>query len=152
MALAGTKSQGYRVYIGTKAADGATDTYTQIKRCKVVGEFGAEAQIIDATTLEDSVRQKLKGIPDSGDVELSGNRVYTDAGQTALLAAAEDTDDDPYNFRLEADGVGASSANLRWSFKALASKFKTKPGQVDGLQEFSAMVAITGAVTQSTVA
>lgn len=151
MATAGTKNQGVLVYIGTKAADGSTDTYTQIKRCKVVGEYGAESQVIDATALEDTVKQKLKGIPDSGDIELGGNRVFTDAGQNALKAAAIDTDDDPYNFRILVPGAGASSADLRYSFKALVTKYKDKVGNVDGIVEYAAMLAVTGVITETTV-
>lgn len=151
MATAGTKTQGIRVLIGTKATDGSADTYTQVKRCKVIGELGAEAPIIDATALEDNAKEKLKGIADNGDVEIGGNRVYTDAGQNALEAAAIDNDDTPYNCRIELPGAAAGGATLRYAFKAIVSKFRTKPGQVDGLVEFTAMVAITGAITQSTV-
>ncbi len=150
MALAGTKTQGITVWIGTKAADGSADTYTQIKRCKVLGELGPEAAIIDATALEDSAKEKLKGIPDSGDIEVGGNRVYTDTGQNALRVAAADTDDTPYNFRIHTPGAGAGGSTVRQSFKALASKFRDKPGQVDGLVEFSAMLAITGVITETT--
>lgn len=151
MATAGTKNQGIVVYIGTKAADGSTDTYTQVRRCKVLGEYGAEAQVIDATALEDSVKQKLKGIPDSGDIELGGNRVYTDAGQNALKAAASDNDDDPYNFRIEVPGAATGGDDVRYSFKALVTKFKDNPGNVDGLIEFSSMIAVTGAITETAV-
>lgn len=146
MATAGTKSQGIIVEIGTKAADGATDTYTQVKRCKMIGDFGAEASEIDATAIEDTVKQKLKGIPDSGNIELGGNRVFTDAGQAALAVAAADTDDDPYNFRITVPGVGAAGADRKFSFKALATKFSTKPGGVDGLIEFSGTLAVTGPI------
>lgn len=151
MATAGTKSQGIVVYIGTTASDPSGDTFTQVKRVKRIGELGPEAPIIDATALEDSAKEKLKGIADSGDVELGGNRVYTDAGQNALKAAAEDTGDVPYNFRVEVPGAGAAGADIRYSFKALASKFRDNPGQVDGLVEFAAMLAISGAITQTTV-
>lgn len=149
MATAGTKSQGVKVYIGTTAADGSTDTYTQIKRVKSIGEVGAEAQIIDATALEDSAKEKLKGIPDYGEIELGGNRVYTDPGQAALEDAAQDTGDVPYNFRIESPNAGSGGAGVRLSFKAIVGKFRTNPGQVDGLQEFSAMIAVTGGVTES---
>jgi hypothetical protein len=151
VAAAGTKTQGIRVLIGTKAADGATDTYTQVKRCKVIGELGAESQVIDATALEDSAKEKLKGIPDNGDIELGGNRVFTDPGQNALEAAAIDADDDPYNMRIELPGAGLSGATVRYTFKAIISKFRTKPGQVDGLVEYAAMAAVTGAITQTSV-
>lgn len=149
MPLTATKTQGIKVFIGTKAADGATDTYTQIKRCKVLGEIGPEAQTIDATALEDAAKEKLKGIPDMGDLEVGGNRVYTDTGQNALKTAGEDVDDDPYNFRIEVPGAAAGGQSVRQTFKALVVKYRDKPGQVDGLIEFGATLAITGTVTQT---
>lgn len=154
MATAGTKNQGIRVYIGTKATEASSDSYTQVKRVKLVGEFGAEGPVIDATALEDATRQKLKGIPDSGDVELSGNRVYSDDGQNDLADAAEDTDDDPYNFRIEIPGAGSGGGtpDLRFSFKAMVTRFKNVTGGVDGLIEFGATLAITGAITDASIA
>lgn len=151
MALAGTKTQGIIVYIGTTLADASADTYTQVKRAKQVGALGPEAQVIDATTLEDTAKQKLKGIPDNGDIEVTGNRVFTDAGQNALEDAAQDTDDEPYNVRIEIPGAASGGDDVRYSFKALVTSFRTAPGQVDGLIEYTATLAITGAVTESAV-
>lgn len=154
MATTGTKNQGVKVFIGTKLADPTSDTFTQIKRCKLIGEFGAEAPIIDATALEDSARAKLKGIPDSGDVELTGNRIFTDAGQNALRDAGSDTDDDAYNFRIvyPGEGTGVGTPDLRFSFKAIVSRFKNSSGAVDGLVEFLSTLAITGTITETSVA
>ena len=87
-----------------------------------------------------------------GNIDIGGRRVYTDPGQAALKAAAEDTDDDPYNVRIQLPGAGTAGANLRFSFKAIIGKFKDVPGQVDGTVDFSASAAISGAVTQSTYA
>lgn len=146
----GTKSQGLTVWIGTKAADASSDTFTQVKRCGMGGEYGPESAVIDVTSLEDSYKEKLKGIPDNGDVEFGGKRVFTDAGQNAVLAAADDTEDEPYNVRVRIPGAGASGANVQVSFKAIISKFKTKLGDVDGVMEYSWVAAITGAVTVGT--
>lgn len=145
----GTKNKGLRVYIGTKAADASTDSYVQIKRCKAGGDHGPEAPIIDATAWEDAGKEKLKGTPDFGDMELTGNRVYGDPGQEDLLAATLDDSDTPYNIRIEKDGAGPAGANLRFTFKAMVSRFKTMPGAVDGLMEFGATVAISGTIAQT---
>lgn len=150
MATSGTKNQGIKIFIGTQATDPASDTYTQIKRAKMIGEFGSDAAVIDATGLEDTAKQKLKGIPDSGDVEVGGNRVFTDAGQNALRTAGSDNSDTPYNFRIEIPAAGTAGADLRYSFKAIVSKFMNKPGSVDSLVEFTSMLAITGTITEAT--
>lgn len=154
MSTKGTKNQGVKVYIGTKAADGTTDTYTQVKRCKMIGEFGAESSIIDATALEDAAKEKLKGIPDFGNIELGGNRVFTETGQNALQTAAADTDDDPYNFRIlfPGEGTGGGTPDLRFTFKAIVTKFKENTGQVDALVEFSSTLAVSGAIASASVA
>lgn len=151
MAKAGTKSQGILCYIGTQAADASTDVYTQVRRVKSISEIGPEAAIIDATALEDDAKEKIKGIIDYGDIEFGGNRVYTDPGQAAMKAAAEDSSDEPYNFRIVVPGAGAAGANIRLQFKVIVGKFRVNPGQVDGIQEFAATTAVTGAVSETTV-
>lgn len=152
MAAAGTKNQGILVYIGTKAADGDTDTYVQVKRVKSISRLGGvEAQSIDATALEDAIKQKLKGIPDGGQIETGGNRVYTDPGQNALRAAAFDTDDTPYNVRALVPSVMGGGLSKRFQFKALVLKFDDTPGAVDGLVEFTSTIDITGAITEASV-
>jgi hypothetical protein len=143
------KSQGTKVYIGTTASDEGADTFTEIKEIKQIGEFGSEASIIDATALADAAKYKLKGTPDNGNVELSGNRAHTDAGQTALKAAADDVGDDPYNFRIVfSDKVTGGGTGTTIKFKAIVTSFKTGVGGVDGLLGFVSQVAVTGLVTE----
>lgn len=148
MSSVGTKNQGITLHIGTKAANPVGDTFVQVKRVKSIGEFGSEAPIIDATCLEDSAKEKLKGIPDNGDIEITLQRVFTDAGQTALKAAGADTDDDPYNFKITCPGVGAAGADVVFSFKAMVT-FREKVGPVDGLMEATSKLSVSGAVTQA---
>lgn len=151
MAASGTKNQGIKVYIGTTATDPSGDTFEQVKRVKGIDRVGAEAATIDATALEDAAKAKLKGIPDFGAMMISGLRVYTDAGQNAAKAAAADTDDEPYNMRIEVPGAAAGGDDVRYEFKAIVTKFEDKPGDVDGLVGYEFGIAVTGAVTQSAV-
>ena len=44
--------------------------------------------VLDATAYEDDAKEKIKGMVDNGDTEVGGRRVFTDAGQNALKAAA----------------------------------------------------------------
>jgi hypothetical protein len=100
MAAAAKKSTGTTYWIGTTAADGASDTYTQIKRCKNVSVAGGGAfTMADTTAIEDSIRQTTKTLLDPTDIDLEINEIPGDAGQTALKAAYDDTaSDDGYNF------------------------------------------------------
>lgn len=102
MAAAAKKSTGATFWIGTTAADGSTDTYAQIKRCKQVGVAGGGAYTMaDTTALEDTIRQTTKTLLDPTDIDLEINEIPGDAGQTALLSAFQDTlGDDGYNFEV----------------------------------------------------
>lgn len=148
--MSATKNQGIELWIGTKAASASGDTFTQIRRVDTIGEFGPETEIQDVTCLEDDAKVKIKGIPDFGSIDVEGNRIFSDAGQTALLAAGEDTDDVPYNIRIRMPGAGATNTNLEFSFKALVGKMKTATGQVDGVLRFSSTLAVSGKITQAT--
>ena len=121
-----------------------------MRRVDNIGEFGPEADIKDVTCLEDTAKQKLKGIPDFGIIEIEGNRVLSDAGQTALQTAGESNGDLPYNFEIRYPGKGAAGVNVKFSFKAYVGKMKTATGQVDGVFRFSSSLAVTGAVTEGT--
>lgn len=145
------KSQGTTLWVGTTASDGSGDTYVQVSRVLgLSGGFGPEAAEIDATALEDTAKEYLKGIVDYGVIEVTGRRVVTDAGQEDLEQAAAAAADAGYNFRIRRAGIGASAANVQWTFKAHVTKFKTVPGEVDGVMSFEASLRVTGAVTQGT--
>lgn len=151
--MSAIKSQGTTLLIGTTATDPSSDTFVQVGRVTGLGGgFGPEAPEIDATALEDTARQYLKGIVDYGVIAVSGRRVITDAGQEDLEQAAAATADAAYNFRIRRAGIGAAAANVQWSFKAQVLSFKTIPGEVDGVMSYEASLRITGAVTQGTYA
>lgn len=143
-------NQGTQLWIGTTAASGSGDTFVQVKRVDNIGEFGPESDIKDVTCLEDTAKEKMKGIPDFGNIEIEGNRVLTDAGQEDLLEAGESNGDLPYNFEIRYPGKGASAANVKFSFKAYVGKMKTATGQVDDRLRFSSTLAVTGPVTEGT--
>ncbi len=138
------KSQGTTVWIGTTASDESGDTFVQIKDVKTIGELGVESAILDATALEDAGKTKKKGMADYGNLDIGGQSVPDDAGQDALLDAAEDDGDDPYNFRV------IRPSGKAYKFKAIVPKMRTNIGGVDGIIMFAAQLAITGVVTPYT--
>lgn len=146
----GKKSQGSILSIGTTVADPSGDTFVVINGPKSYTGFGPQAPIIDATELADTARTKLKGIADFGDIEVTGNRNYGDAGQTNLELAARAAEDLGYNFELEFDDqITPTTGNkTKISFKAIVSSFRTNPGETDGLIEWTATLAVTGATTE----
>ncbi len=148
------KSQGTKLMIGTQITDPAGDTFQQVKGPIGIAGIGPEAPIIDATELDDTARRKLKGIPDHGDIEVTGNRRVGDPGQTALKAAAEDLGDLGYNFKIELNDAptGPAPTPTTYAFKALVTQFRTVPNEVDGKVDFTAILAVTGPSTETPAA
>lgn len=95
------KIAGATFWIGTKATNGATDTYTQIAKAKQTSQFGGGSYTMaDSTAMDDTIRQSTKTVFDPADIDLEMNEITADAGQSALKTAAADVSDDPYNFEI----------------------------------------------------
>ncbi len=86
------QSAGAKLYIGTKAANGASDTYTEVAEIESFGEFGKTYQSVKFNPVGNKRTQKLKGSYDEGSLSLTLGRVPDDAGQTALQLAVDDND------------------------------------------------------------
>jgi len=104
-----TRTRGSEIHIGTKAASPIGDTYTKIEGVKALnGNIGRTFGQIDATVLDDDYAQVRKNIGNAGTLEIVGNledsaNEATDflaAGQHKLKEAADDTSDEPYNFKV----------------------------------------------------
>lgn len=101
MSAAARKSSGATCWIGTQAANGATDTYVEIKRARQVGgAVGGAWNMADSTSVSDTVKQTTKTIIDPSDIDLDINEMPDDPGQIALEAAFRDESDEPYNFEI----------------------------------------------------
>lgn len=145
------ENAGITISIGTQAVDPSGDTFTQIKRILTIGDFGSEAEISDdATCLEDTVKEKRKGIPDSGDLEITGNLIPSDPGQLLLKAAADMKTNLPHNIRIEFNDMPSGGANgTTFDIKCLVGSYKKSVGDVDGKFGFSSTAAISGAITET---
>lgn len=154
MVAKASKTEGAKLYIGTTAENGASDTYTQIKRVTSIGEVGPETSAIDVTALEDYAREKIKGMRDHGDVEIEISRITSDPGQAALKAAADDDGDLPYNFRIEFDDqiTPVTGNKTKIEFKAHVLAFRIAPVQVNGVVKVKSRLAITGETTETLAA
>ena len=62
--------------------------WTQVKAVGNHGESGSSTNILTYDTWDSDVAQKAKGLTNAGDPEIELARLPTDAGQTALRAAA----------------------------------------------------------------
>lgn len=102
MASAAKKTAGTRLYIGTTADNGSTDSYTEVKQVKTVTAAGGGAyQMVDVTTIDATVKQTEKTVLDPFDLDLDIQEDPDDAGQGLLRDAFDDTTAGAnYNFEL----------------------------------------------------
>lgn len=102
---------GTKVYIGTTASNGVTDSYTEIGGVTSISAYGKTFNEVTHTPLADRAVRKHKGSYNDGNLELEMAELPEDDGQAALEAALE-TDFD-YNFKVEQnDEVAPVSATV----------------------------------------
>ena len=77
----------------------AADTYVVIGRIRNIGGFGDTYQEITVDEVNDGRTRKAKGTANAGNMELVCSRDADDAGQIALIAAAESQE--AFNFKVE---------------------------------------------------
>lgn len=96
-------NKGRKFYISVTVADGATPEaqtvglnaaafaaldWTQVKHIGMIGDMGAQENILNYDELETDVIQKSKGLINAGDPTVEVARTPSDNGQKALNAAA----------------------------------------------------------------
>ncbi|MFG1413470.1 hypothetical protein V5G24_20380 [Xanthobacter sp. VTT E-85241] len=92
------------------AAAFAALTWVQVKKVGQISDMGTDTNIVNYDTLDTDVSQKGKGVTNGGDWTIEVARVYDDAGQTAMRAAALTGYD--YAFKVEyADAPSAGYTN-----------------------------------------
>lgn len=110
-------SAGAKLYIGTTASVGSTDSFTPVGDIVTLPEFGRVYTEVKFLPLDSRGVQKFKGSYDDGSLAVTLGKDLTDAGQL-LLVTALDVDAD-YNFKIvdndaspgaSATGVSISAA------------------------------------------
>lgn len=102
---------GARLYIGTTASNGSTDSYTEVGEVIGLGEFGRSYNEITYSPINSRGIQKFKGSYNDGSLPVTLGRDINDAGQAALRTAL-DVDAD-YNFKVVAnDDVPVTTATV----------------------------------------
>lgn len=111
---------GSKIYIADETTSQTTVvgydglTWTEIEQTEAIGEFGDTTAVVEFTGLGDARVQKLKGSSDAGTLTVVmgfGKDLYDSplGGQGKLLAAADDTTDTNYNFKVEYNDAGTGS-------------------------------------------
>jgi hypothetical protein len=105
------------------------------------GDVGKTWQQTDATTFDNDDRRQAKTIFEAGQLDLTFLRQAADAGQAALSAACDDTEDS-YNFRCELRNGYA----FRYSVQVVS--FTRRGGNPTSLLEFMSRLDIEGEVIE----
>ena len=133
------KSQGATLHISSSDADTTaygSATFVQVGELQDIGEPSGSATKIDVTNLSSTEKEYLIGLPDEGDLQISGLYDPNDTGQNELETAKG-----AQNRRWLK--ITFSDSTVRYA-KALVMKYA--PGlSIDSKVGFTASFAISGA-------
>lgn len=129
-------SSGYTAY--DSAGTFTPATYTEVSEITDWSGPDGQATVIDTTHLQSTYKEFLMGLPDEGQVTFTMNRDFSDAGQSACIAAREARA--PIGFKM------TYSDGTYQTFDAVVLSFSIS-GAVDDKVPASMVIKITGAVT-----
>lgn len=155
MAVAGGvgPASGSKLFIGTTATNGASDSYTQVAEIINMGEFGRVYAPITYDSLSNRNTIKFKGQRDDGNMQLQlGKADVTDAGQVAIKVALDNDQD--FNFKVElndsSEVTGATPTTF--IFKAKVMSYTTNIGAPNNVVSSSCSLALTSGSIIETLA
>lgn len=151
-----TSAIGAAIFIGPKANTAATlaeyDALSGWMEIAVVESFpalGVNYEIGSFTPVKTGAKRKYKGARDDGDLGLSCAFIEDDAGQAAVLAAAEDAQGTyPFKVVLGNDPGGTGSKPTRRYFRGLVTSAQLVPGKTGDPVKLDFKVAIDGGVVR----
>lgn len=135
-------SAGSKLFIGTTATSGASDSYVEVAEVTNIGEFGRTYAEITFTSLGDRNVRKFKGSRNDGNITLQLGRSAGDVGQAAAVVALDDDQD--YNFKITLnDDSGVSGATpTTFIFKAKVMSYVTNVGGTDQVVQATMQLGI----------
>lgn len=133
-------AQGTTISIDT--ASSGSPSYTPIANVKSFSGFDGSSSEIDVTNLSSTAKEYRLGLEDNGQFTMELDRDFSDAGQTALLAARDSQAAKQFKLLLP-NGENAT-------FTGYVKKFGVGGG-VDQIVKGSVDIRISGPVTWSAV-
>lgn len=130
-------TQNTTIAIGNGASP---ESFITIGEVKSIDGPGGGASVVDVTHLSSTRREKRKGIPDGGQVSITANRVFGNAGQVEMIDAEASAE--PFNFKITYPNTETVT------FSAMVMEFR-ESSAVDGVIELSMTLEVTGAITRS---
>jgi len=141
-------TSGSQVYIGDALDPGTSDlalsdfggqSWTEIGWVQNLGTFGDTSQEVTFDSIDQSRTQKLKGTRNAGNMALVTGVDYSDAGQVALIAAEQTSND--YAFKIVFnDAPSGGTASERY----FVGKVMSVAEQLDGANNVARMNATIG--------
>jgi hypothetical protein len=132
----------------------AADTYAQIGEVESFGAFGDELEIIKFTSLSDGRVQKVQGVADAGDIDLTVAFDPADAGQIAVAAAF--AAGGAFNFKVELNNpltTGSGPHNgTQFYFKGVVTGNSYDTGTSKDVVKLKAKIALTTGVIEGPAA
>jgi len=138
------KAKGTTLHISSDDAETTaygSAAFVKVGQVSNIGPPSGTAQKIDTTHLESVAKEFLMGIPDNGDIEVSGNALDTDNGQDEMEAAKNAQE-------LRWVKITRSDGSVRY-FMAVVLKFTDFEMGVDAKVPFSATFGISGAILKA---
>lgn len=120
-------------------------TYEDIAEIRSFSGPGGQANVIDATTLQSSGKEKVMGLQDEGQLTLEMNFVPGDQGQQNLLADRAAGIKKKFKIIFSDKVTAGVASGTTASFEALVLGFSVSGG-VDALTSAQVTLEITGAV------
>jgi hypothetical protein len=101
---------------------------------------------IDVTDFDSDASEFLSGLPDNGELSVSGFFNYADAGQAILLADAHDPDATTKTFV-----IAFTRQAVQFTFSGWVKSYTPNAGGPGEAYTFDATIRVTGAVVPSAI-
>lgn len=140
---------GKSVALGTilRVENPATaDAFIAVGNLTSVGVPSPEKPEIDVTDFDSAAAEFLAGLPDNGELPLSGFFNYANAGQVILLNDAHDADAPTRTFQID-----FTRQDLRFEFDGWVKSFTPTAGGPQEAYGFDAVIRITGEVSMEAI-
>lgn len=122
----------------------ATTGYLVVGNLTSIGVPGPEKPEVDVSDFDSEAAEFLPGLPDYGELPLSGNYNGSDAGQDVLFDDAQDVDAPVRTFQID-----FTRQNTRFEFEGFVKSFKPTAGGPSEPYTFDASIRVTGVVTKT---
>lgn len=122
----------------------ATTGYLVVGNLTSIGVPGPTKPEVDVSDFDSNAAEFLPGLPDYGELPLSGRYNHGDVGQEVLFDDAQDVDAPVRTFQID-----FTRQNVRFEFDGFVKSFQPTAGGPNEPYNFNANLRVTGVVTKT---